>query len=89
MPEYRYVPSGVCAKEIRFELSKDKSVHNCSFVGGCPGNLKAIGKLVEGMDAEKLVHLLRGNTCGNKNTSCADQLAFAVAAAVKREENLS
>jgi DNA polymerase-3 subunit alpha len=53
-------------------------VHNVSFLGGCNGNLKAIGKLVEGMKAEKVIEILEGNTCGSRPTSCADQLAQAL-----------
>ena len=48
------------------------------FVGGCDGNLKAIGKLVEGADAKQIAELLRGNDCGGRGTSCADQLARAI-----------
>jgi len=53
-------------------------VSNVSFLGGCNGNLKAIATLVEGMTAEEIEEKLLGNTCGFKNTSCADQLAKAV-----------
>jgi uncharacterized protein (TIGR03905 family) len=48
------------------------------FTGGCNGNLKAIGRLVEGKDAKEVAGILRGNTCGMKGTSCADQLARAI-----------
>ena len=51
------------------------------FTGGCNGNLKAIGKLVEGMDADEVVAILQGNTCGYNETSCADQLTRAILAA--------
>jgi uncharacterized protein (TIGR03905 family) len=64
-------------------LTEDKKVKNVSFNGGCNGNLKAIGKLVDGMDALKVVELLKGNTCGFKSTSCADQLACALEAALE------
>ncbi len=56
-------------------------LHNVVFTGGCNGNLKAIGKLVEGMDADQVIALLKGNTCGPNFTSCADQLTKAVEAA--------
>ena len=46
--------------------------------GGCNGNLKAISKLVEGMTVEQIESYLKGNTCGMRNTSCADQLAQGV-----------
>lgn len=77
MATFSYIPQGICAKQISFSI-ENGLLHNCSFVGGCPGNLKAIGILLEGMRADKACALLRGNTCGNKPTSCADQLAKAV-----------
>ena len=74
---HSYQTYGTCSQEIHFDL-EDGLVKNVSFVGGCNGNLKAISKLVEGMPAEKLIKTLRGNTCGPRPTSCADQLARAV-----------
>lgn len=79
---YQYKTSGVCAKEITFEI-EDGKVHDVKFMGGCNGNLKAISKLVEGMEPDKVVSILRGNTCGIKPTSCADQLARALEKAKK------
>ncbi|MBQ1830133.1 MAG: TSCPD domain-containing protein, partial [Ruminococcus sp.] len=35
-------------------------------------------KLVNGMTADEIDEKLRGNTCGRRPTSCADQLARAV-----------
>ena len=78
--EHVYKTHGTCSTEIRFELD-GKTVHNVRFTGGCNGNLKAIGKLVEGMDADRVIELLEGNTCGFKPTSCGDQLAKALKAA--------
>ena len=75
---YEFEPKNICAKKITFEISDDKKLHNVNFVGGCPGNLGAIVKLLEGADAGNTVKLLRGNLCGSKNTSCADQLAIAI-----------
>ena len=72
----------VCSSKVEFDLI-DGKVYNVTFTGGCNGNLKAIGKLVEGMDREKLVSVLKGNTCGASSTSCADQLARAVEEAVE------
>ncbi len=80
--QYNYKTKGVCATNISFELDDDKCVHNLQFQGGCNGNLKAIARLVEGMDAEKVKETLAGNTCGFKNTSCADQLSKALEEAV-------
>lgn len=84
--EYIYKTTGVCAREIRFTL-ENNIVKNVSFVGGCNGNLKAISKLVEGMSAEQIAKKLKGNTCGMKPTSCADQLAIAVEKALYEQKN--
>ena len=74
---YEYHPKGVCAKLITFDL-EDGKLHNVKFSGGCPGNLQAIPKLIEGADAGNIAHILRGNQCANRGTSCADQLARAI-----------
>ena len=77
---YSYTPKGVCPMNISFELDGD-TVSGIKFIGGCNGNLKAIAKLVDGWTVEQIEEKLRGNTCGGKPTSCADQLALAVRAA--------
>ena len=85
MTKYSYAPRGVCSQQITFAL-EDGKLHDVSFVGGCNGNLKAIGKLVEGADAAEIVEILSGNTCGPRPTSCADQLAKAVQKAIEKQE---
>ena len=82
--EYTYKTKGVCSQQIDFSIEEGK-IHNVEFLGGCNGNLKAIAKLTEGMDAERVVELLKGNTCGFRETSCADQFAQAIIKAVKNE----
>ena len=77
---FSYKTKNVCSSEINFDLEGNR-IHNVVFTGGCNGNLKAIGKLVEGMDADQVVALLKGNTCGRNFTSCADQLTRAIEAA--------
>ncbi len=81
--DYSYRTQGTCSREIYFSL-EDGIVKNIRFVGGCDGNLKAIAKLCEGMEAAKVAELLRGNTCGFKPTSCGDQLARAVDKALEQ-----
>ena len=78
MAQYDYRMMGTCARTVSFELDGEKRVHNVEFLGGCNGNLKGIGKLVEGMPAERVIALLSGNTCGFRDTSCADQFARAL-----------
>ena len=82
--EYSYRTKGVCSMEIHFRLDGDV-VTDIAFVGGCDGNLKAISKLCDGMRVEEIEEKLAGNTCGYKDTSCADQLARAVREAYEKE----
>lgn len=82
MKTYTYQPKGVCARQIHFSI-EDGKLHQVHFDGGCPGNLSAIGKLMEGRDAKEASALLRGNLCGTKSTSCADQLAQAIEQAIE------
>jgi len=85
MAMHKYKTSGVCSTEINFDL-RDGKVYSVSFKEGCNGNLKAVGALVEGMDAGELIKKLKGLRCGRKTTSCADQLATAVAQAVQQSK---
>lgn len=84
--EYIYKTKGVCASQIKFDINKD-IITNIQFFGGCNGNLKAISKLVDGWTVEQIENKVKGNTCGFKNTSCADQLALAVREAYEKTKN--
>ena len=82
---YSYKTSGTCSQQINYDIV-DGKVHNVTFVNGCPGNLKAIGILVEGLPVEEVAAKLRGIHCGNRSTSCGDQLAHAVREAYEAEK---
>ncbi len=86
--EYTYRTKGVCSVQIDFDINGGK-VYNVRFTGGCNGNLKALSKLVDGMSAAEIEDKLLGNTCGYKQTSCADQLAKAVRAAAEEEKRIA
>ena len=77
--EYSYKTRGTCSREIAFEI-EDGKVKNVQFFGGCNGNLKGIGALVEGMEVEEVIRRVEGIRCGMKTTSCPDQLAQALKA---------
>ena len=77
MAKKSYKTQGVCSREISFDYENGR-IFNLVFVGGCNGNLKAIAKLCEGKTLVEIEEILRGNTCGPRNTSCADQLAKAI-----------
>ena len=87
MKTYTYAPRFVCSQEISFSIENGK-LHDVRFTSGCDGNLKAIGKLVEGQDAKRVAEILRGNDCNGRGTSCADQFAQAIEAALEEEDEL-
>jgi len=82
--EYRFLPKGVCPMAIDFNIDGNV-ISNIRFTGGCNGNLKALSKVLDGMTVEEIEGKLKGNTCGRKPTSCADQLAIAVREAYDKE----
>ena len=75
--QFEYKTKGTCSQHILFDVEEHK-VKNVQFIGGCNGNLKGIGSLVEGMDIDEVISRLEGTTCGMKPTSCPDQLAQAL-----------
>ncbi len=80
---HTYKTRGVCSREIHVELDGDTVTH-VDFTGGCDGNLRAISKLVTGMKADDVIRILEGNTCGTRQTSCADQLTRALREAAQQ-----
>ncbi len=79
--QFEYKTKGTCSQRISFEI-EDGVLKNVAFFGGCNGNLKGISSLVEGMDVQDVISRLEGTTCGFKATSCPDQLAQALKAAI-------
>ena len=77
--KYRYVPQGTCL--IEWEL-EDGVIKDVRFTGGCHGNLQGIAALIKGMRPEDVVARLEGIRCGQKQTSCPDQLAKALKGAL-------
>ena len=82
---YNYATSGTCSRSIDLELDGNV-IKSVVFTGGCHGNLQGISKLVEGMTCEEAIRRLRGICCGSKTTSCPDQLAIALEAALQKEQ---
>ena len=74
---YSYAPKGVCSKKINFKIV-DNKITEVIFTGGCPGNLLGISTLVKGMEVQEAIKKLKGIKCGDKSTSCPDQLALAL-----------
>ena len=72
-----YKPTGVCSQMIDIEIDQD-TIRSVAFLGGCNGNLQGIAALVQGMKVQDAIEKLRGIQCGNRSTSCPDQLAKAL-----------
>ena len=81
MFHFDYLTENTCSKVIRLDLDGDK-VKNIQFMGGCDGNLKTIPVLLDGWSVDQIESKLSGIVCGRRGTSCSDQLAKAVRAAL-------
>lgn len=73
-----YKTHGTCSVAIELELDSEHNIKNAAFIGGCSGNTQGIASLVKGMPADEAIARLEGIRCGNKPTSCPDQLAKAL-----------
>ena len=57
---------------------EDGVIQSVQVVGGCHGNLQGISSLLRGMPVDEAVRRMEGIRCGNKPTSCPDQIAQAL-----------
>ena len=78
---YTSLPQGVCSSKYTFEI-ENGIIHNVQITGGCNGNLKGIASLLEGMEVNHAIQCMEGVRCGFKPTSCPDQIARALKAAL-------
>ena len=72
-----YTPQGVCSQQMTLEI-QDGVIESLTVLGGCSGNLQGISRLVAGMKVEEAIRRLEGIRCGDKPTSCPDQLSRAL-----------
>ncbi|WP_300811573.1 TIGR03905 family TSCPD domain-containing protein [uncultured Duncaniella sp.] len=77
---YQYATSGTCSRLIDIEVDDNGCITDVAFTGGCHGNLQGIAALVKGRRMADVIETLEGIRCGNKPTSCPDQLACALRA---------
>jgi len=82
MKKIEFIPEGVCSKKISIEV-ENGILKELTFTGGCDGNLKAIATLTQGMPVSDIIEKLEGNTCGKRDTSCADQLTKALRSTIE------
>lgn len=82
----QYTPKGVCARAMQVTITPEHIIESIEIIGGCNGNLKGIGALLKGMTAEEAIARMQGITCGNKPTSCPDQISIALTQVLARLE---
>lgn len=74
---FRYYTKGVCSKSILLNIENDILI-DVVFEGGCDGSLIALKHFVEGRNINDIISELEYIPCGNRKTSCPDQLAKAL-----------
>lgn len=78
MKHLQYTTQGTCSILIDVTAADDDIIQNVAFLGGCNGNLQGICRLVTGQKIDDVINKLEGIRCGNKITSCPDQLCQAL-----------
>ena len=78
-----YTNRGVCSRKTVVDLAPDGTINDISIVGGCNGNTNGLAKLLKGMNARDAILRLKGIDCNGRGTSCPDQVANALAEALK------
>ncbi len=81
--ELEFRTRGTCSVGIIVRLD-DEIIDDVKFIGGCAGNTLGIAALVKGMPAIEAIKKLKGTRCGNRSTSCPDQLALALEACLAK-----
>ncbi len=84
--KYRFRTQNTCSQIIEFNIEGNVVTEVKFLGGGCPGNLQALPRLVEGMTVEEIEEKIGGIDCGGRGTSCADQLAKAVREAYEQSK---
>ncbi len=81
----QYKTEGTCCALMNVVVD-DNKIYDVEFIGGCPGNLAGIRKLIQGMNIDDVIEKLKGITCGGKSTSCPDQLSKCLMELKKQQE---
>ncbi len=78
MKHLLYKTQGTCSQLIDVTVDDDGIIRQVFFYGGCYGNLQGICRLVTGQKIDDVINKLDGIRCGDKPTSCPDQLCRAL-----------
>lgn len=83
--EYVHINKGTCASQTKIVYDDETDIiQSVKFVGGCPGNTLGVAKLCEGRTLQEVYDILNGVRCGNKMTSCPNELAQGISAILKK-----
>lgn len=78
MKHIQYKTLGTCLILIDVTADDNDVIQDVEFWGGCNGNLQGICRLVQGQKIDDVISRLNGIRCGDKYTSCPDQLCRAL-----------
>ncbi|MBP5662723.1 MAG: TIGR03905 family TSCPD domain-containing protein [Bacteroidales bacterium] len=78
MKHIQYKTQGTCSQFISVIADDNDVIQEVAFFGGCNGNLQGICRLVKGQKIDDVISRLNGIHCGDKPTSCPDQLCRAL-----------
>ena len=85
MKHIQYQTHGTCSVLIDATADDNDVVQQVFFLGGCNGNLQGICRLIQGQRIDDIISRLDGIRCGDKPTSCPDQLCRALERLKKQE----
>ena len=74
----QYETTGTCSKLIDVTADENDVIQQVFFLGGCNGNLQGVSNLVQGQKIDDVIQKINGIRCGNRSTSCPDQLCRAL-----------
>ena len=74
----QYETKCTCSKLIDVTADENNVIQQVFFLGGCHGNLQGVSQLVRGQKIDDVIARINGIRCGNKSTSCPDQLCRAL-----------
>ena len=77
--------TGTCSSSTEVEI-ENGIITAVRINGGCSGNSLGLAAMCVGKAPDEVIERLSGIRCGMKQTSCPDQLAKALEAAVQQSE---
>lgn len=77
MNTFTYKTKGTCSRVMNFEI-ENNTIKGVEILGGCEGNLKGISNIIKNKTISEVIEAFDGVTCGNRGTSCPDQIATAL-----------